>query len=225
MFLLLQGSWLYDRWRAAYAGPAATRDGRRPARWNARLLFPLMARRWLRAHCHTRSHWRVRPGVSFDFLRVVDDGDAVRSWPPAAPFLTRERWAREARRAAHSYLVDVAGRFAASGVAIHREILGADNAAIGIITRTAQDPHTAMIAMSTHGRSGISRWLFGSVAEKVLRAISTPVLLVRAQEQSATFDHPVTYTTIAVPLDGSMFADQALCDAQVLAKPPARRSC
>jgi nucleotide-binding universal stress UspA family protein len=35
------------------------------------------------------------------------------------------------------------------------------------------------IAMSTHGRSGLSRWILGSVADKVLRGTSLPVLLVR----------------------------------------------
>lgn len=37
-----------------------------------------------------------------------------------------------------------------------------------------------LIAMSTHGRTGVSRWVLGSVAEKVLRASTTPLLLVRA---------------------------------------------
>ena len=37
-----------------------------------------------------------------------------------------------------------------------------------------------LIIMATHGRSGISRWTLGSVAEKVVRAGTTPVLLVRA---------------------------------------------
>ena len=36
-----------------------------------------------------------------------------------------------------------------------------------------------LIAMSTHGRSGLSRWILGSVADKVLRGTSLPVLLVR----------------------------------------------
>jgi nucleotide-binding universal stress UspA family protein len=39
-----------------------------------------------------------------------------------------------------------------------------------------------LIAMSTHGRSGIGRWLLGSIAEKVVRHSSRPVLLVRAKE-------------------------------------------
>lgn len=41
-----------------------------------------------------------------------------------------------------------------------------------------------LIVMSTHGRSGIGRWVYGSVADKVLRGSATPVLLVRVQEQA-----------------------------------------
>lgn len=37
-----------------------------------------------------------------------------------------------------------------------------------------------LIVMSTHGRSGISRWVYGSVADRVLRGAKTPVLLIRA---------------------------------------------
>jgi nucleotide-binding universal stress UspA family protein len=39
-----------------------------------------------------------------------------------------------------------------------------------------------LVAMSTHGRSGLSRWAFGSVTDKVLRGGTVPVLLVRAQK-------------------------------------------
>jgi nucleotide-binding universal stress UspA family protein len=39
------------------------------------------------------------------------------------------------------------------------------------------------IVMSTHGRGGISRWVFGSVADKVLRRAPTPILLIRAQNK------------------------------------------
>ena len=42
-----------------------------------------------------------------------------------------------------------------------------------------------LIAMSTHGRSGIGRWVFGSVADKVLHAGNTPLLLVRASGVNA----------------------------------------
>jgi nucleotide-binding universal stress UspA family protein len=38
-----------------------------------------------------------------------------------------------------------------------------------------------LVIMSTHGRSGLGRWVFGSVAEKVLRHGETPLLLVHAR--------------------------------------------
>ncbi len=40
-----------------------------------------------------------------------------------------------------------------------------------------------LIAMSTHGRSGISRWVFGSVTDKVLHAGDIPVLVVRPSKE------------------------------------------
>lgn len=48
-----------------------------------------------------------------------------------------------------------------------------------ILDSTKQGAHD-MVAMTTHGRSGVSRWLLGSVAEKVVRGSAVPVLLVRA---------------------------------------------
>ena len=39
-----------------------------------------------------------------------------------------------------------------------------------------------LVAMSTHGRSGLSQWAFGSVTAKVLRGGHTPVLMVRARK-------------------------------------------
>jgi len=40
-----------------------------------------------------------------------------------------------------------------------------------------------LIVMATHGRSGLSRWMCGSVADKVLRGANVPVLLVRSHAQ------------------------------------------
>jgi nucleotide-binding universal stress UspA family protein len=44
----------------------------------------------------------------------------------------------------------------------------------------ASEHRVELIAMCTHGRSGLARWAYGSVADRVLRAASCPVLLVRA---------------------------------------------
>ncbi|MBN1657904.1 MAG: universal stress protein [Anaerolineae bacterium] len=45
----------------------------------------------------------------------------------------------------------------------------------------AESNQVDLIAMCTHGRTGLARWALGSVADRVLRAGSTPILLVRAQ--------------------------------------------
>ncbi len=54
------------------------------------------------------------------------------------------------------------------------------NPANEIITY-AHDIKADLIAMCTHGRSGIARWTYGSVADRVLRVAECPVLLVRAK--------------------------------------------
>lgn len=48
----------------------------------------------------------------------------------------------------------------------------------------AQEFGCDLIVMSTHGRSGVGRWVYGSVADKVLRGSNIPVLLVRVQEHA-----------------------------------------
>ncbi|MFC1863554.1 universal stress protein [Thermodesulfobacteriota bacterium] len=48
------------------------------------------------------------------------------------------------------------------------------------IIRVEDEIGAELIAMSTHGRRGLSKWAFGSVTEKVLRAGKAPVLVVRA---------------------------------------------
>jgi len=72
-----------------------------------------------------------------------------------------------------------------------------------------------LIAMTTHGRSGIRDWIFGSVADRILRGATCPVLSVRAgQPQPRT-----TYQRILVPLDGSELAEQILPYVKALIRP------
>ena len=75
-----------------------------------------------------------------------------------------------------------------------------------------------LIAMSTHGRSGVTRWLFGSVAEKVLHAAVCPLLLVRAKEGGGEWRREGTIGRILVPLDGSPLSLSALPAIEELAK-------
>lgn len=83
------------------------------------------------------------------------------------------------------------------------------------IVRTARELAVELIVMSTHGRSGIGRWVYGSVADAVLREAGVPVLLIPAacQRPWPTDRKP----RILVPLDGSDLAIEVLGPAAELA--------
>jgi nucleotide-binding universal stress UspA family protein len=71
--------------------------------------------------------------------------------------------------------------------------------------------------MATHGRSGLGRWLYGSVAEAVLGRCPTPILLTRAWHAEQPARSAARYERLIVPLDGSTFAEAALPVAAELA--------
>ena len=82
-------------------------------------------------------------------------------------------------REATQYLSSVSGRSEAEGVATRTHVVKGDTAAT--ILEYAKEADVSMICMSTHGRSGIGRTIFGSVADEVLRNSHLPVLLIRPQ--------------------------------------------
>ncbi len=84
------------------------------------------------------------------------------------------------------------------------------------ILRFAEDNEVGLIMMTSHGRSGIDRWLMGSVAEKVLRGADIPVFLARSDGNHP--EGPRGFKRILVPLDGSEKAEQALPHAEQIAK-------
>lgn len=84
---------------------------------------------------------------------------------------------REAEEAAR-YLDGVKATVQAAGLGAQTEVLFGDPATA--ILNHAATIEADVIAMSTHGRSGLDRWLLGSVAEKVLAGSVVPVLLYRA---------------------------------------------
>lgn len=90
-------------------------------------------------------------------------------------------------------------------------------AATETIIETAAADKNTLIVMATHGRSGVDRFLLGSIAEKVLRATANPLLLVKASEPMVTTGE-APLTSIVVPLDGSDLAEGVLPMVEELAK-------
>jgi nucleotide-binding universal stress UspA family protein len=117
------------------------------------------------------------------------------------------------RQNAETYLKKIAASLTAeSKVSYAIEIANPANA----ILERAPDPNI-LIAMSTHGQTGIKRWLLGSVAVKMLHASANPLLLVRPNKQPKNLGE-ASLKTIVVPLDGSALAEKALPTAATLAK-------
>jgi nucleotide-binding universal stress UspA family protein len=85
------------------------------------------------------------------------------------------------------------------------------------IMDVARETGARCIAIATHGRSGIGRWVYGSTAAKVLRSSGVPVLVVGPKVLEAKRE-TVEYSRIMVPLDGSAASEQALAVAKDLAE-------
>jgi nucleotide-binding universal stress UspA family protein len=116
-------------------------------------------------------------------------------------------------QSSEQYLRAVAGTFLGANV---KCMVEKGTAAEVIIEKAAADKGT-LISMATHGRSGLNRWLLGSVAEKVLRGATNPLLLVKATDEAKT-EGEANLRSVIVPLDGSELAEQVLPTAAELAK-------
>jgi nucleotide-binding universal stress UspA family protein len=89
------------------------------------------------------------------------------------------------------------------------------NAVSSIIEEADKSPGS-LVAMSTHGRSGVTRLLMGSATDNVLHHTKNPMLIVRGhRDGEPTLD--TNLETIIVPLDGSPLAEQVLPHVAALA--------
>ena len=77
-----------------------------------------------------------------------------------------------------------------------------------IVAVAGADP-SALVVMSTHGRGGISRWVMGSVTDKVLHIIPNPMLIVRANVLGPASPE-TSLKSVVVPLDGSALSELAI---------------
>lgn len=99
---------------------------------------------------------------------------------PYLPHVVYEEHDRERiRGAAREYLEEKAARLRKGGLDVQVEVLEHDQPALAIIERS-EALDVDLVVMNTEGRGGVSRLVLGSVADKVVRGVDTPVLLHRA---------------------------------------------
>jgi len=130
-----------------------------------------------KAALHAAAQWAERLGASLDLIHVW----SIPSFPLPPAFTGDPR--------ANQLLVDQPRQLAETG--LKRFVEAASNAGIFVrnallelgdpavtISQTAEREGYDMIVVGTHGRSGLSRFMLGSVAEKVVRLAKQPVLSV-----------------------------------------------
>jgi nucleotide-binding universal stress UspA family protein len=113
---------------------------------------------------------------------------------------------------AKEYLATIAGHLRADGIKAETHVCS--DAPVHAILDVAARYQADLIVMSTHGRGGLGRMLYGSVADQILRRATIPVLLVPSiVEHAWPADGPLS---LLVPLDGSELAAEALQPAELL---------
>jgi nucleotide-binding universal stress UspA family protein len=114
----------------------------------------------------------------FVFVRVVEPAATFYSGDyPISPEVMQER-ETAGEKIARDYLDQVVNRLEHASSELYSEVL------IGNIADSladyAESNEFDLILIATHGRSGVNRWVRGSIADKVLRSSHIPVLMVRA---------------------------------------------
>lgn len=114
------------------------------------------------------------------FVRVAEPLQVLVS---GADFqLSAEEWNRleaEQKADADNYIKQVVNRLKYNAVVVQGEVLTGGRAA-DMIADYAQKNGCDLIVIATHGRSGVGRWVWGSVADRILRSVCVPILMVRA---------------------------------------------
>ena len=121
--------------------------------------------------------------VEVTILQVLSPSHYVVAGDAGAAIPYTEIEMEQIKRKAIDYL-DKAGEGLRGKGAIVRPKVATGSAAEEII-KVADEINADLVAMSTHGRSGLTRWAFGSVTDRVLRGGNRPVFMVRAPREAA----------------------------------------
>ncbi len=120
------------------------------------------------------------------------------------------------RPLAENYLEGVAAELRREGLDVDTQVV--KGKATREVMRFAEQEDVDLIAMSIHSRSGLTRWVVGSVVDRLLRASHRSLLLVRPPDEIAGGEATARLSKIVVPLDGSPPAEWALPFAEELGK-------
>jgi nucleotide-binding universal stress UspA family protein len=122
-------------------------------------------------------------GSRYTLLQIVPPFE-LGGYVPGVDAAQLDREIRQRRHdEAKTYLERVAAQLRAEGATVTTRVGFAKQAAVGVLD-AAREHDADLIALATHGRSGLRRLLLGSVADKVVRSADMPVLLYHPHQAS-----------------------------------------
>jgi nucleotide-binding universal stress UspA family protein len=121
-------------------------------------------------------------GGEYTLLMVFEPASRSEALPGLEPYRLPEGWdPNPALVQAQAYLERVTRELRDHGATVHTKLETHGSPVSAILDYAEKHPDT-LIALATHGRSGLTRMLLGSVADKVIRAATGPVLVYRPTE-------------------------------------------
>lgn len=140
----------------------------------------------------------LRSTIPVYTVMPVVAGEYAWAWPEYA--------GEQMQTESQEYLRSIQEKYELPGVPLHT--MNVEGDAASMIVDTAVDEAVDLIVMSTHGRSGLNKWVLGSVAERVLYSAPCPVLAMRSS-------HPIN--RMVITLDGSALAEKVIEPALAVA--------
>jgi nucleotide-binding universal stress UspA family protein len=122
-----------------------------------------------------------RFGSQVILVRVVELSPPIGAVERAYSIL-RQRDLNQQIREAEAYLSAMQGEFREKGIAVRTRV--AYGPVVSAIVHTADDEQADLIAIASHGHSGLSQVFYGSVAAGLLNRVDRPLLLVRSRESA-----------------------------------------
>ena len=116
------------------------------------------------------------------FVRVLPPIQLPARLPAQGKFGFQEKDRREIdeqrKKAAEAYLEKLVQKTALEGAVLSYEVLEGDVAET--LANWAEQNGVDLIIIASQGRSGVSRWVMGSVADRILRFVCAPIMMIRA---------------------------------------------
>ena len=120
-------------------------------------------------------------GSKMTLVRIIDLPRARQMAQASSRDTLLDDIRREQFAEASGYMKGKLAELMMEGVDVRTQLVESDAAAMAIL-ETVEKLGVTTVVMSTHGRGGLTRLIFGSVAEKVLRQCTIPVVLIRNSE-------------------------------------------